>query len=77
MYNVSFGGGFESLLNLKLLILSPCNIQRLTNGTFTVFTKIHIQQLTLDCTIKQVEVEALEPLKSVKTLTRVEIFFHT
>jgi hypothetical protein len=36
--------------------------------TFTVFTKIPIQQFTLDCTIKQVEVEALEPLKSVKTL---------
>ena len=68
MDNVSFGGGFESLLSLKSLILSPCNIQRLTNGTFTVLTKIPIQQLTLDCTIKQVEVEALEPLKSVKTL---------
>jgi hypothetical protein len=68
MDNVSFGGGFESLSSLKSLILSLCNIQRLTNVTFTVFTKIPIQQLTLDCTIKQVEVEALEPLKSVKTL---------
>ena len=48
MDNASFGGGFESLF---------------TNGTFTVFTKIFIQQLTLDCTIKQVEVGDLEPLK--------------
>ena len=68
MDNVSFGGGFESLLSLNSLILSPCNIQRLTNGTFSAFTKIPIQQLTLECTIKQVEVGALEPLKSVKTL---------
>lgn len=68
MDNVSFGGGFESLLSLNSLILSPCNIQRLTNGTFPAFTKIPIQQLTLECTIKQVEVGALEPLKSVKTL---------
>jgi hypothetical protein len=47
MDNVSFGSGFESLLSLKSLILSLCNIQRLTNERNTTYEQNMIYETTL------------------------------
>lgn len=64
----SFGSGFSTMTELKVLKFLPCGFTELLNGTFTVFEHIKLEKITLQCHIKRIESASFFPLKGLKNL---------